>query len=129
MSNEERYERDYRRQMTRSGFQSLFWHVLLTRKKEFGLTLKGLADRLGINKSYMSRSFSTPPNWQIDKLSDMADALDVDLIIEARDRKTGRVYTPSGNKSAAVTSTDPVTVPPDGAATSKKYSGAETVTA
>ncbi len=128
MSNEEQYEREYRRQMTRSGFQSLFWHVLLTRKKEFGLTLKGLADRLGINKSYMSRSFSTPPNWQIDKLSDMADALEVDLIIEARDRRTGRVYTPSGNKSVAVTSTDPVRAP-DGAASSKKYSGSETVTA
>ena len=99
------YERDYRRQMTRASFQSLFWHVLLTRKREAGLTLKLLADKLGINKSYVSRSFSSPPNWQIDKLSDMADALDVDLHIEARDRQTGRVFTPHGNAVSAITST------------------------
>jgi len=105
MSNIDTYEREYRRQMTRASFQSLFWHVLLTRKREAGLTLKLLADKLGINKSYISRSFSSPPNWQVDKLSDMADALDVDLYIEARDRKTGRVYTPHGNTVLAITST------------------------
>lgn len=96
MSEIDQYERSYRRQMVRSSFQSLFWHVLLERKKEIGLTLKGLADRLGINKSYISRSFSEPPNWQIDKISDMSDALGVDIIITARDRRTGRMYTPHG---------------------------------
>jgi len=96
MSEIDQYERSYRRQMVRSSFQSLFWHVLLERKKEIGLTLKGLADRLNINKSYISRSFSEPPNWQIDKISDMSDALNVDIIITARDRRTGRIYTPHG---------------------------------
>jgi len=105
MSEADRYERDYRRQMDRSAFQSLFWNVLLARKKEKGLTLKGLADKLGINKSYISRSFSSPPNWQIDKISDMADALGVDIVFEARDRRSGRLYTPFGSSISAVTTT------------------------
>src|SRR3954454_16538055 len=82
--------------MLRSSFQSLFWNVLLARKQQSKFTLSSLADRLGINKSYLSRSFSNPPNWQIDKISDMADALDVELIIQARDKATGALYTPSG---------------------------------
>jgi transcriptional regulator with XRE-family HTH domain len=86
----------YKRIMLRSEFQSLFWGVLKTRKREAKLTLKGLADRLGINKSYVTRSFSSPPNWQIDKIADMADALGVDLHLEARDRTTGAIYTPTG---------------------------------
>ena len=94
MSNEKRV---YERQMLRSAFQSLFWNVILTRKREDGFNFKALADRLGINKSYISRSFSSPPNWQIDKLADMADALGVDLIVEARDRENPRVvYSASG---------------------------------
>lgn len=103
MSEIDQYEKSYRRQMVRSSFQSLFWHVLIERKKEIGLTLKGLSDKLGINKSYISRSFSEPPNWQIDKISDMSDALDVDIIITARDRRTGRIYTPHGGMIEMVT--------------------------
>lgn len=106
MSNIDTYDREYRRGMTRSMFQSLFWHVLTVRKKEIGLTLNGLAERLGINKSYVSRSFSSPPNWQIDKLSDMAEALDVDLVIEARDRKTGRIFTAHGDEQFGKTTTN-----------------------
>jgi DNA-binding phage protein len=87
----------FNRQMLRSAFQSLFWHVLITRKRETGFTLKVLADKLGINKSYVSRSFSSPPNWQIDKISDIAEAMGVDLIIQAKDRKSGKIYTASGS--------------------------------
>ena len=96
--------------MLRSAFQSLFWSVLLARKRAEGLTRKGLADRLGIHKSFVTRSFSAPPNWQIDKVSDMAEALGVDLIVEARDRATGVIYTPSGIRQPATTgsSTDQV---------------------
>lgn len=87
----------FNRQMLRSAFQSLFWHVLLVRKRESGFSFKALAERLGNNKSYVSRSFGSPPNWQIDKLSDMADALGVELILQARDIKNGQIYTPSGS--------------------------------
>ena len=79
----------YRRAMLRSAYQSLFWSIILKRKQQTGFTLKALADKLAINKSYISRSFSRPPNWQIDKLSDMADALDIELTVEARDKRDG----------------------------------------
>jgi hypothetical protein len=98
--------REYDRTMLRSAFQSLFWSVLLARKRQSNLTLKGLADKLGINKSYVSRSFSSPPNWQIDRVSDMSEALDVDLIVAARDRKTGLIFMPSGVLEASSGSTD-----------------------
>lgn len=98
MSNSNTYDRDYRRHMMKSMFQSLFWHVFSVRRKEANLTLTGLADRLGHNKSYISRLFSSPPNWQIDKISDLSDALDVDLVIEARDRKTGRIFAAHGDE-------------------------------
>jgi ribosome-binding protein aMBF1 (putative translation factor) len=92
-------KRAFDRLSLRSEFQSLFWNVLLTRKRETGFTFKTLADKLRINKSYISRSFSSPPNWQIDKLADMADALGVHLVVEARDREDPRVvYTASGTR-------------------------------
>lgn len=102
--------RKYDRMMLRSAFQSLFWSVLVTRKRDQGLTRKGLADKLGIHKSFVTRSFTTPPNWQIDKVSDMAEALGVDLILEARDRATGVIYTSSGVRTPVTTgsSTDHV---------------------
>jgi hypothetical protein len=89
-------KRIFERLSLRSEFQSLFWNVLLMRKQQEKFTFKALADALGNNKSYVSRSFSRPPNWQIDKISDMSDALGVDLIVEARDRKTGVIYSANG---------------------------------
>jgi hypothetical protein len=87
----------YDRQILRAAFQSLFWNIVMSRKQQTKFTLKALADAIGTNKSYVSRSFTAPPNWQIDKLADIADALDVDLVVEARDRKErGVIYTPSG---------------------------------
>lgn len=85
--------------MLRAKFQSLFWAVFLEKKKKSGLKLTELADTLGVNKSYVSRSFSKPPNWQIDKIADFADALDLDLEICAVDKVSGEVFTPQGKKS------------------------------
>lgn len=105
MSEQATREKQFRRHMLRSDYQSLFWHALLVRKRETKFTLKALADKLGINKSYVTRSFSSPPNWTIDKISDMADALELDLVVEARDRATGRLYTPTGNAAAPLIET------------------------
>ena len=95
--------RAFDRQMLRAKFQSLFWNVVSARKKESKYTLQQLADTLGVNKSAVSRGFSEPQNWTIDKLSDMADALGVELVIEARDKAEDVVYTPVGVVIAAVT--------------------------
>lgn len=98
-------ERTFKRSMLRSSFQSLFWSVLLNRKRKNGLTITELASTLGVDKSYVSRSFGSPPNWQIDKIADFADALGVEISIVARDMKTGELFTPTGvvNFASAVT--------------------------
>jgi len=103
-------KRLFDRMMLRSALQSLFWVVLLARKREEKLTRKGLADRLGVHKSFASRAFSRPANWKIDKIADLSDALGVDLMLEARDRKTGVIYTPSGVRVTATTSSPPEAV-------------------
>jgi DNA-binding phage protein len=99
------YNEIFRRGMVRHAFHSLFWAVLNERKRTSGLKITDLAEKLGVNKSFVSRSFSNPPNWRIDTLADFSDALDVDLVIEARDRNTGQVFTPSGSKAGVKTTT------------------------
>lgn len=93
--------RNFRRSILRAQFQSLFWSVFLDKKKRNKFSLTQLADAIGINKSYVSRSFNEPPNWQINKISDFADALGLDLEICAVDRTTGEIFTPQGKKSAS----------------------------
>lgn len=105
MTKEATYQETFRRGALRSAFHSLFWGVIVNRKRNAGLKMRDIADKLGVNKSFVSRSFSNPPNWRIETLADFADALDLDLIVEARDRKTGRIYTPSGVRSSSVTTT------------------------
>ena len=95
--------RAFDRQMLRAKFQSLFWNVVSARKKNGKYTLQQLADTLGVNKSAVSRGFSEPQNWTIDKLSDMANALGVELAIEARDKAGDVVYTPAGMTQPVVT--------------------------
>jgi transcriptional regulator with XRE-family HTH domain len=95
--------RAFDRQMLRAKFQSLFWNVISARKKKGKYTLQQLADTLGVNKSAVSRGFSEPQNWTIDKLSDMADALGVELVIEARDKAGDVIYTPVGVTQPVVT--------------------------
>lgn len=99
------YDETFRRGMLRSAFHSLFWAVIADRKRNAGLKMKDIAANLGVNKSFVSRSFSSPPNWRLDTLADFSDALDLDLIVEARDRKTGRVFTPAGVRANAMTTT------------------------
>jgi transcriptional regulator with XRE-family HTH domain len=95
--------RAFDRQMLRAKFQSLFWNVISARKKNGKYTLQQLADALGVNKSAVSRGFSEPQNWTIDKLSDMADALGVELVIEARDKGANVTYTPVGITQPVIT--------------------------
>ncbi|WP_429933544.1 helix-turn-helix domain-containing protein [Agrobacterium vitis] len=62
--------------------------------EEKGVSMKDLACKLEINKSAISRWFSGKnPNWELSTVADIADALDLDLRIEAVDRSTGHVFT------------------------------------
>lgn len=99
LSAEPELMKRYDRGMLRSAFASLFWAVITDRRKN-GFKLKELAEGLGCDKSAVSRWFSNdPPNWQVDTISDLAHVLNLELRIEARDRETGAIYTPSGMRS------------------------------
>jgi hypothetical protein len=86
--------RDYDRQMLRSAFVTTFWSAIMDRKKKpEGFKLQNLADRLQIGKSGVSRWFSgNAPNWRIDTIADIADALDLDVQVVMRNRIDGKIY-------------------------------------
>lgn len=100
-------ERRFDRDLLRSSFISVFWSVFNARKKN-GYSFTRLAEDSGIDKSAISRAFRGLPNWEIDTIADVADALDVDLIVTARDRKTGQVHTDHGVEPPPRTSGDGV---------------------
>lgn len=88
--------RAFDRQMLRSMVQSLFWAAIVTKRRNGKFTQQQLADSLGVNKSAVSRAFGEPQNWTLDKISDIASALGVDVSITARDRSDGSLYSASG---------------------------------
>jgi len=95
--------------MLRSAFVSLFWSIISRKKQHGGFSLKTLADKIGVHKSSPSRWFSGGhPNWTVNTIADIADALDVDLELKARDRQTGETFAPCGMMELAWTSEPPV---------------------
>ena len=88
--------KEYDREMLRASFVSLFWSVISDLKKRRGYKLHHLADELGCDKSIVSRWFSNNPNWTLNTISDLANALNVELRIEAVERDMKTVHTPQG---------------------------------
>jgi transcriptional regulator with XRE-family HTH domain len=86
----------FARAMLRAAITSLVWVVFSERRKKNGLTFAALAEALQVNKSAISRWFNSSPNWTVNTIADLANALDVDIEIRARDRRSGAIYTPSG---------------------------------
>jgi transcriptional regulator with XRE-family HTH domain len=91
-----KFVRAYDRGMLRSAFVSLFWSVITERRKKGPFTLQQLAKILGANKAEVSRWFKGQPNWTIGTIANIANALDLDIKIQAVDRKSGEVFTPAG---------------------------------
>jgi len=82
--------------MLRSAVQSAFWSALNFRKKNDGMSQNELAKKLDADKSIISRWFSGDPNWELNTISDIADALDVDVEFHLKDRRSTAIFTPSG---------------------------------
>lgn len=99
--NNDAYARSYRKAFFSSSVVSLFWALLNERRKAGKFPLQQIAEKTGIDKAKISRDFSGNPNWTIATMVDIGDALDVDLEIRARDRKTGQIFAPSGPISSA----------------------------
>jgi transcriptional regulator with XRE-family HTH domain len=93
-----KFVRSYQRGMLRSTFVSLFWSVFRHRKEQDGLTLQALAKAIPANKAEVSRWFNGDPNWTLNTIASIADALNVDLRVEAVDRKSGVVFTANGRQ-------------------------------
>lgn len=104
MTGNDKFLREFSQQMLRAMVQSVFVSVFNESKKREKLSQSGLAKRLGINRSVISRNLSSPPNWTVDKISDMAEALNVDIEIIARDRVSGHCHTARGMVVISVTS-------------------------
>lgn len=99
--------RDFDRGILRSTFVSIFWAVLTFKRKTSGYRLQHLADALNIDKSTVSRWFSSVrPNWRTNTISDIAGALNVEIRIEVVDRTTGRRFNAQGEVHPVQTGSD-----------------------
>jgi transcriptional regulator with XRE-family HTH domain len=99
-----KFLRAYDRGILRSSFVSLFWAVITERRKKGTYTLVQLAKQLGANKAEVSRWFKGEPNWTLGTIANIANALDVDLRVQAIDRSSGQVFTPAGAQASTMTS-------------------------
>jgi hypothetical protein len=98
--------RDYDREMLRSSVVTMFYGAL-QRKKERGYTAQKMADTLGVHKSCVSRWFSGAlPNWELNTVSDLAFAMNLDLHFSACDRDSGEVFKSSEFHWAKASSSD-----------------------
>jgi transcriptional regulator with XRE-family HTH domain len=99
--------KEYDRLMLRAAVVSVFWSVITDLKKRRSYRLQELADEIGVDKSAVSRWFSGHnPNWTLNTISDIANALNVDVKIVAIDRRTKMIiHTPQGPQSEVVPTT------------------------
>ena len=94
--------RAFDRAMLRSAFVSLFWAIITERRKKGVYTLLQLAKKLGTNKAEVSRWFRGEPNWTVGTIANIADALNVEIKIQAIDRVSGQVFTPAGVQTSVL---------------------------
>ena len=91
----EKSERDTIEQLAKrlaeqSGYGSMAYQLLE------GFAVPRWITFLGANKGEVSRWFNGDPNWTINTIAAIADALNVEIRIQAIDRVTGVVFTPAG---------------------------------
>ena len=86
----------YDRTLFSASVVSLFWAAITERRRHEKFPLKALADATGIDPAKISRDFSGEPNLRAHTMADIAGALDLDLELRARHRKTGVVFIASG---------------------------------
>ena len=90
-------ERAFARSMLRSAVVSLFWGVIAEKRKR-GFQLQHLAEAMAVDKSAVSRWFGArpSPNFELNTVADIAEALGLDIEITARDRATGQRFAEYG---------------------------------
>lgn len=98
MNDDAKMLKEVDREVYRTALVSLFWSIIQDRKAQpGGYRMQDLARELGIDKSQVSRWFSDIPNWEANTVADIANALGVELRVEAYDRTTGKQFTAAGS--------------------------------
>lgn len=102
-SENDRFQLHYEQGMLRSAFRSMFWAIISERKKAGRFSLKDFIALLPRgDKGKVSKWFNGDPNWTINTIGTIARALNVDIKIEAVDRTTGVIFTPTGIQTSAM---------------------------
>ena len=79
-TSKQRFERAFERGVLRAAFRGLFWIIISERKKRAeGYKLTELAKGLSASKHEVSRWFNGDPNWTINTIAGIADALNVEI--------------------------------------------------
>jgi transcriptional regulator with XRE-family HTH domain len=96
----QRYDKDQRdflgEALARDIFSAIYT-ALTFRKKYNGLTTSDFADRVGRDRTGVSKILHGHGNWTTHKISDVANALDLEVEISFVDRAdVSRVFTPNG---------------------------------
>lgn len=78
--------RKFAAELMESAFFGAFLLAIEARKSEQALTRSELGKRMGREKTGISKLLSGPRNWQVDTISDLAEALDVRLEFALVDR-------------------------------------------
>lgn len=89
-------EKKYKRLCLHSQIRSLLWGVFKTKNDRNGYTLKQLANDAGYTDITSQEYFVNNLQLTIDEIADFAEALNVELRIEAHERSTDEIFTPSG---------------------------------
>lgn len=62
-----------------------FYHIILTYMKEKGISKADLARKLGKSRASVSQMFNKTPNLTIKKMTEIADAVGVEVKIQIKD--------------------------------------------
>jgi hypothetical protein len=74
-----------------------FWLAIEARRKESGLTQSLLVERTGRDKTNISKLLDKPRNWTLKTISDLAEALGVQVEVALKDKENStRIFTPTG---------------------------------
>lgn len=87
-------EKKYRQMSLHSMFSSLFWGVIQRNRGKKECTIDEIARKTGYSKQRIMNLFSSHPQWSCNAIFYVAEALNLELIVEARERSTGKIYTP-----------------------------------
>lgn len=90
-------ERDFLGETLARRIFGAIYAALILRKSDQGLTRAAIGDRTGRDKTGVSKILRGPGNWTIKTISDMANALDLDVEVRFVDKYNEyRIFTPTG---------------------------------